>query len=46
MTMSDTDRVTVAIPQELHRQLVEAKPYGMTLREYTAELLEVALDER
>jgi len=44
--MNDSERVTVAIPQDLHRQLVEAKPYGMTLREYTAELIEVALDER
>jgi len=38
-TMTEYERVTIAIDKELHRELYESKPYGQTLQEFTEKLL-------
>ena len=42
-TMTEYERVTIAIDKDLHRELYESKPYGQTLQEYTERLLLEAL---
>ena len=38
-TMTEYERVTIAIDKDLHRELYDAKPYGQTLQEFTERLL-------
>jgi len=32
---TEPDRVTIAVQRDLHKALIEAKPYGETVRDWT-----------
>lgn len=41
--MPESEKITIAIDKELHRELYEEKPYGQTLQEFTEKLILEAL---